>query len=247
MAESRSLANQLVEELRAAGLDLRLVAGFTVTVPGTVQGWLSGKHPPTGAHINRLWHLLEAVNGPTREVNELEYYVGQLLAYRVIDLAQAMRIGHVKQSQAVLNAARGDSKFLKPTKTLTALQTEYGDRLKKAQAKLREKLGDRAYNPGDEPATTATVPVATAAAAANATPGAPDLMAIAIQLGEAFGKAAPLLREVMSGRYTPAQRAQVRELVGPKVVFDMVLLTEGLNSERLHDGQRARGQRPTDN
>jgi len=232
--DESGLAAKLLAQLRGADLDREALVRFTKVNGATARRWLNRGQPPTADRLIRIWHLLELVNGgPLADVPELSdfaRYLGQLLAFGIIDVEAAQAICGVKNPQTALANLRGEHTTHAPKMTLAELQAGYDGVLVAAQARVRAM-----FNVGVAPAAAHVAPSPRLTPPPARTPHAADRQESLRNAAKEMSGLLPTLRWLMSDECSEADRATVRALLGT-TIFEFWLLVDQLNSERLRTG-----------
>jgi len=242
---SDDLARLLAARLKKYRHSLVLVTRFTDSAPSTIKGWMDGSHPAKGERLNSLWHFLAAAGFDSPELAEVDVfgrYVGQLLAYRVIDMSNALEVCGVKNPQAVFDVIRGNRTPANPSVTYEELVELYGEQLQAAIDKLRQELGITS-NTG----VSQDVPEPELEQHPAATPVVSPVVLPGVGTGDRelflLGAARHLSDTLALVRYLaehcpPEERSRLREFMGVDAMFELSNLINGLCGERANAHRR---------
>lgn len=225
MIKMTTLQGKALAFLRSGkhGLEPEQVARFTGAKSlDTVQDWISGKQPPRGLRLNRLWWLMSVMGVATPELDEVSdfgHYLGELLAFDVIDLNKARAYCGTKQEQAVFDVIRGNRNVVNATATYEELKSEHDDAL---QAKRAQKLAHILPD------------VETLAGTSTVYPAELARTHLLITMARELGGIQPLVNYLLSDKCTAADRAMVRGFLGDSAVFDLANGLNRLCSERAN-------------
>lgn len=214
------------------------IAELTEATPNTVGSWLAGQQPPVGIRLVTLWHFLDAAGIQTPELSELQpfnYYIGRLLAFRVITMDEAKHILAVKNDQTVLEILRGQQPS-RPTYTLPELYELYDGKLHgalKAIPKL-DQPAQQATHTQDVPGWAAPA-IEEAARSLYPQGAAADQPVVLAML---LNAALPLARHIASDAVTVDKRTAFRELIGQANLFELLNIITALQSERARTNRR---------
>src|SRR5215469_16762213 len=128
MIHPNTLADLLRQRLVSSKLTPEQVADFCNSSPSTVRDWIDGKKPPRGQRLNYLWWLLATIGFESPELDEIpEFgrYIGELLAFDVIDLEEAQELCGINYEQGVLGATRGSRAPAAPKSEIGEIRREY--------------------------------------------------------------------------------------------------------------------------
>jgi hypothetical protein len=214
----------------AATFDLEVVSDFCKVTTSTTMEWLADKQPPVGERLIRLVYFLRASGHEAPELDALPPFnrmVSEVFAFSVVGPDEVLDILNVKTRQTALQIMRGQPP-MHPRLSLEELNELYSVKLKEAQAALDEKLPavvleDQSASRKESPAEVEHVVTR------------PDNTIV--RLATILGAAKPLVRYMLSDRCTPADRQELRTLLGEESMFDLS------NDFNALCGERARSRR----
>ncbi len=248
MRQTDALATKLIDRLRAVNLPIQLVAAFTNTQPGTVGNWLSKGQPPRGERLNRLQHLLDALDIASPElvlVSEYCRYLGRLMAFDIISLEETRQMLGVSADQKVFMTIRGERDpwrdavgSILPSKTLEQLRDEFDGRLTEAEADIRRQFAEQGYSIVAGAAAKTMAPPKPSPVAIPVTPDASAKFDFILESARTLGSILPLARHLASDACTPEDRALLRDLLGDEGMFELSNLINQLCGERARNSGR---------
>lgn len=245
------LAKNLVRRLRVANLPHELVIDFITITKGTLGDWLGESQFPSGIRLSRLQHLLDLLNIGTEEldnISPLARYLGRVFALRLVTREDVEELLGGVSDQAVLDTILGlrdpesDDVDKKAIITFEQLVGLYGEQLAEKEAEWLAKFAKAGYTPPSVDQSAAT------------TPAPPQVQQVVhldmpdsswpefpVYAAQELGRMLPLARYLVSGNCTPAQRSQIRRLLGGEGMFELSTLFNQLCGERSRDDFRNRG------
>jgi len=151
----RLAANEYLIDEMMAFVDVRI---------STVREWLNTRKTskpqyPRGEKLNRLWHFMEAAGVDSPELAKLpEFggYLARLMAYKMINLQEAVEFCGVRNTQTALRIMQGEQQPAEPKTTVADLHEVFGDALEMMEQEYRDKLASlkRPDEPKPKPETT---------------------------------------------------------------------------------------------
>lgn len=207
-----------------AGLPTWYIAKFCGATVGTVTDWLTTSKA-NGERLLRLWHILAIAGSPSpelEEIPELNRYLSELFALRVISGAEAEEIAGISavDSSYVYGTLRG-TPVQHPKFSVHELRELYDAQLHDAKQAIVD--------------TIAAFPASSAKAVAPVV-SSPDVRLTGddykVTLASLLGAALPLATYLVSDNATPGERSSFRDLVGAETLFELTNTLSALSSER---------------
>lgn len=214
----------------------------------TVQRWVTGKNPPKGLSMIRLWFYLDFLGYEVQELAGLPMFlheVGQILSFRVITLIELAKLtsyeDHPDQVLAVLRRVRGTSPERKDQ--FSEVAEAYREELEKIKPTL-PKLG--VVPPGQERAEEILLSKGFTKVVSS-TPVKAESLSLPTGEGTRL-RNEKVFKSLVAGLHTLAsyytqpgvteeEREQLREAVGQQEIFSLKNLLSRLCGSKAYSNQ----------
>lgn len=222
----------------------KIIADFCKVGDPTVYRWIKGTMAPVGEALMRLRFYLEFLGYDVDELRGLPDPVrdtARLFAFGIVSLSDIVSLvgystgsGAASQLLAVFRGVQGVSK--EKIKEFVSIARTYGEQLLERQQKTeRVRLPGKSALVRDIQLLEISSESLEVLQERMKPKGISDRDAVIESLAAMVGAMTPLAKLVSSDKFTPEDRARVRELAGKSGVFDLANLLYKLCGERSRE------------